>query len=65
MHLILDPRSDPSGKRIKGRFPTKWVIVGMVSSIIIISIIALTVVIMIISRRRKQPSARPRLLIVF
>ncbi|CAF4807798.1 unnamed protein product [Rotaria sp. Silwood1] len=50
MHLILDPRSHLSDKRSKNRFPSKWVIIGTVSSIIVI--VAIIIIIFIVNRSR-------------
>jgi len=54
MHLILDPRSDSSGKRNKRRYPNKWVIIGIVSSIIIFIFIIGFIIFIIIRNRNKN-----------
>ena len=54
MHLILDPRSDSSGKRRKSRYPSKWVIIGIVSSILVVLFIAAIIFIVIRSRYKSN-----------
>ncbi|CAF4879276.1 unnamed protein product [Rotaria sp. Silwood1] len=46
----IDPRSHLSDKRSKNRFPSKWVIIGTVSSIIVI--VAIIIIIFIVNRSR-------------
>ncbi len=55
MHLILDPRSDPSGNRRKSRNPNIWVIIAVVGSIILAAIIGIILIILCI-RYKKKPS---------
>jgi len=74
MHLILDPRSDPSGRERKRRYPNIRIIIGAVSSIIVVFIIGLLIFIIIQYRRKRNqnptissnptPPVPPRLFII-
>ena len=59
MHLILDPRSDPSGNRRKSLYPNIWVIIVIVGSIILAAIIGIILIILCIRRRHKNKSPEP------
>jgi len=41
MHLIVDHCSDSSGKPYKNRYPNKWVIIEMLSTIILVFILVI------------------------
>jgi len=61
MHLILDQRSGSTGKPHKSRYPSKWVIIGIVSSIILVFIIAIVLYIIYRNRcKHKTPIPLPR-----
>ncbi|CAF4091798.1 unnamed protein product, partial [Rotaria sordida] len=46
----IDPRSNFSNKRSNNRFPNKWVIIGIVSSII--AVLTITIILFIVIRSR-------------
>jgi len=59
MHLILDPRPDSSGKPRKGRYPGKWVIIGIVCGILLVIFIAVIIFIAIRSRSKSNQNHEP------
>jgi hypothetical protein len=59
MHLILDSRSDSSGKPRKSRYPGIWVIIGIVSGILLVIFIAVIIFIVIRSRSKSNQNHKP------
>lgn len=60
MHFILDPRSNSSEKRTNNRFSNKWILIGIISSIILILTIIIFVVIIICGKSKsKKNQSKP------